>query len=180
LSTSANPNAAAADQFVRLLTLNERRVYAYILSLVPNWTDADDILQETNVRLLNEFATKYVPGTDFGAWACTVAKFQVLTYRKKKGRERVQFTDAFLDVVADEMVKDDDSSTRHRALAGCVDEMTPLHRDMLRAYYEPGASGGAVAARFKRSIEALYKTFSRIRRALHDCVEKKLKAGAGL
>jgi RNA polymerase sigma-70 factor (ECF subfamily) len=168
------------DQFVRLLTLNERRVYAYILSMVPNWSDADDILQETNVRLLNEF-DKYVPGTDFGAWACTVAKFQVLTHRKKRARDRVRFTDAFLDVVADEIAREDDTAPRHRALSHCVEEMTPAHRDMLRAYYEPGATGAAVAARFKRSIDALYKTLSRVRRALHECVERRLKTGgAGL
>lgn len=39
------------EEFVRLLTQHQRRVYAYILGIVPNWNDADEILQETNIRL---------------------------------------------------------------------------------------------------------------------------------
>jgi len=166
---------ADAAHFVRLLTLHERRVYAFILSLIPNWADADEVLQETNVRLWNEF-DKFVPGTDFGAWACAVARYQVMTFRKKRGREKVQFTDDFLDVVAREPQADDASAARHQALAGCVDELNPNHREILRAFYEPGAAGAEVAARFNRSLDALYKALSRIRRLLHDCVTRKMKA----
>jgi RNA polymerase sigma-70 factor (ECF subfamily) len=164
-----------AAQFVRLLTLSERRVYAFILSLVPNWADADEILQETNVRLWNEFE-KFTPGTDFGAWACTIARYQVLTFRKRRSRERVQFTDEFLDVVAREAQADDDTAARHHALARCVDDLTPQHRDLLKAFYEPGAAGAEVAARFNRSLDALYKALSRVRRLLHDCVVRRMKA----
>lgn len=173
-----HPPMADAAQFVRLLTLHERRVYAFILSLIPNWADADEVLQETNVRLWNEF-DKFVPGSDFGAWACAVARYQVLTFRKKRGREKVQFTDEFLDVVARESQADDDSAARHQALAGCVDELNPNHREILRAFYEPGAAGAEVAERFNRSLDALYKALSRIRRLLHDCVTRKMKAQVG-
>jgi RNA polymerase sigma-70 factor (ECF subfamily) len=164
-----------ASALVRVLTQNERRVYAFILSLVPNWSDADEILQETNVRLWNEFE-RFQPGTDFGAWACAVAKFQVLTHRKRAAREKVKFTGEFIDVVAHAMAEADDSSAeRHRALQACVEELNPTNREMLRAYYRHGAVGAQVAAAFGRSIDALYKSLSRIRRALLTCVEMKLK-----
>src|SRR5689334_17416818 len=93
--------------FVRLLTQHERRVYAFILSLVPSWHDADEILQETNVRLWTEFE-RFEPGSDFCAWACAIAKYQVLTHRKQQARQRVRFTDEFLDVVAEEMAAEAD------------------------------------------------------------------------
>jgi RNA polymerase sigma-70 factor (ECF subfamily) len=173
----ANPRADAT-QFVRLLTLHERRVYAFILSMVTNWADADEILQETNVRLWNEF-DKFTPGSDFGAWACTVARYQVMTFRKKQSRDRLQFTDEFIDAVARESQADDDTAARHQALARCTDELSPTHRDLLRAFYEPGASGEAVAARFNRTVDALYKALSRIRRLLHDCVVRRMKAQVG-
>ena len=67
-------------QFIRLMTRHERLVYGYILSLVPNWADADEILQETNIRLWEEFE-KFETGTNFAAWAVRVAHFQVLTWR---------------------------------------------------------------------------------------------------
>ena len=77
-------------QFVRLMTKHERLVYGYILSLVPNWADADEILQETNIRLWEEF-DKFVLGTNFAAWALRVAHFQVLTWRKRVSRSRLVF-----------------------------------------------------------------------------------------
>ena len=163
-----------ATRFVRLLTRNERRVYAFILSLVPNWADADEILQETNVRLWNEFP-KFDPDSDFLAWACTVAKFQVLTHRKRLARQKVQFTDAFLDVVAEEMTREaDETAARYQALQGCIDALSETNREMLKAYYRHGAAGAQVAAAFGRSLDALYKSLSRIRRTLHACVESKL------
>ena len=81
---------ARTREFVQLLTQNERRLYAYILSLVPRWADADDILQETNLRLWEEF-DKYLRNTDFASWAMRVAFFQVLTFRKRHGRDRSPF-----------------------------------------------------------------------------------------
>ena len=171
----SKPPPRDTASFVRLLTQNERRVYAFILSLVPNWSDADEILQETNVRLWNEFE-RFRPGTDFGAWACAVAKFQVLTHRKRAAREKVKFTGDFIDVVAHAMAETDgDAAERHRALQRCVEELSPTNREMLRAYYRHGAVGAQVAAAFGRSIDALYKSLSRIRRALLACVEMKLK-----
>ena len=58
-------------EFLRLLLQHERRIRAYILALVPNWADADDLYQETTVRLWEQFAD-YNPEKEFGAWACTV------------------------------------------------------------------------------------------------------------
>ena len=46
----------ASDDFVALLTKHQRRLHAYIFSLVWNPADADDILQETNLVLLKKVA----------------------------------------------------------------------------------------------------------------------------
>lgn len=61
-------------EFLRLLSQHERRVKSFILALVPNWADADDLYQETTVRLWEQFAD-YDPDQEFGAWACTIAYY---------------------------------------------------------------------------------------------------------
>lgn len=163
------------DQFVRLLTQNERRVYAFILSLVPNWADADEILQETNVRLWQDFE-KYEPGTDFAAWACTVAKFQIMTYRKKRAREQVQFSNEFIEKVAAEaaatMAVTDE---RRDALNDCILKLSDKNQSLLRACYSPGSKIKDVAAQFGRSVDAVYKALSRVRQFLHICIDKSLE-----
>ena len=79
------------DAFVRLLGQNQRRIFLYVMSLVPNWNDAEEIIQETNLVLWREFA-RFELGTNFTAWACKVALHQVLAWRKrvKRNRPRVQ------------------------------------------------------------------------------------------
>jgi RNA polymerase sigma-70 factor (ECF subfamily) len=54
-------------EFIRLLTANQSRIYAYIVSLVPNFNDADDIMQETTTMMW-ERKEDFESGTDFVAW----------------------------------------------------------------------------------------------------------------
>jgi len=48
---SANPR-----EFIRLLMENERRIYAYIRTLIGNNADAEDVLQETSITLWDKFS----------------------------------------------------------------------------------------------------------------------------
>jgi len=143
--------------------------------MISNWADADEILQETNVRLWNE-RSKFARGTDFGAWACTIAHFEILNYRNRLKRDRVLFTDQFLDVVASEM-ENDDTAARYGALEKCIEKLSATNAQMLRAFYQPGAVGKDVAVQFARSVEALYKAMSRIRKVLHDCIQRQIYEG---
>ena len=56
----------------RLLAQYEPRLRGFILTLCPNWADAEDIAQEVKLRLWEQF-DEYDPARDFGAWACTIA-----------------------------------------------------------------------------------------------------------
>ena len=66
-----------SNEFVSLLTASQRRLYAFICTLVIDRTDADEVLQETNLALWEQ-AERFEAGTDFVAWACRVAHYKVL------------------------------------------------------------------------------------------------------
>ena len=164
-------------EFVRLLTRNERQVYAYLLSLVPNWADADEILQETNIRLWDQF-DQFNPETDFGAWARSVAHYQVLTFRKRVSRERMRFSQEFVDAVQAQYDASQSESTddeRRDALADCIEKLSLGQQEMLRATYSQEHSIKDVAERLERPVSAVYKALSRIRRALYECVSNSLR-----
>ena len=55
-------------EFVRLLGAHEQGLSGYIISLVPNWADADEIAQETKLRLWEQFE-QFDRTKDFGTWA---------------------------------------------------------------------------------------------------------------
>jgi len=154
-------------------------VYGYILSVVPNWADADEILQETNIRLWEEFE-KFRPGSNFAAWALRVAHFQILTWRKKVSRSRLVFDQRVIDVLAAEPCwEDDEFEARGQALAECVTELPPRSRELLRNFYVNGAKAKDVAAELNRTPAAIYKSLERLRVALHACIRRKLDVSSG-
>jgi RNA polymerase sigma-70 factor (ECF subfamily) len=164
----------ARRQFIRLMTRHERLVYGYILSLVPNWADADEILQETNIRLWEEF-DKFVLGTNFAAWAVRVAHFQVLTWRKRVSRSKLVFDQRVIDALAEEPYWTDDLfEARQQALGDCVSELPPHSRELLRSCYADGTKIKDVASQLERTPASVYKALERIRVALHSCIERKV------
>jgi RNA polymerase sigma-70 factor (ECF subfamily) len=162
------------DRFVRLLTQHERRIYAYILSLVPRWADADEIQQETNVRLWEQFS-EFDPSADFGAWACTIAHYQVLTFRKRAQREKRHFSEHFLELVRQESQSQaDELADRLAAMESCLDKLLPNQRNLLKQVYNGKTTIKQIAQSLGRPIAGTYKTLARIREILHECIDRQL------
>jgi RNA polymerase sigma-70 factor (ECF subfamily) len=176
-SESRQPSASdrTTVDFLRLLSQHERRMKAYILALVPNWADADDLYQETTVRLWEQFPG-YDPKQEFGAWACTIAYYMVLAHRKKSNREKGRFSQAFAEAVAEEVAAtSQEADLRYHALQRCLRKLSERNRDLIRHCYSGTNTLKAVAEQMGRNVNALYKALSRIRHALHECIEKKLQ-----
>jgi RNA polymerase sigma-70 factor (ECF subfamily) len=162
------------DEFVRLLTEHDRGVWLYILSIVPNWADAEEIHQETNVKLWQEFG-KFTPGSNFAAWARTIARFEVLSFRERRQRDWLYLSEQFLDLVdGDVEAVVDRGKTRQDVLADCVDELSPFNRELVRLHYTVGCKIKEIAGKVGRTPEAVYKILQRTRLELRQCVDRKV------
>ena len=82
-----------------MLTSHQSRIYAYILSLVFDPDQAEDVLQQTNAVLWQKEA-EFVIGTNFVAWSFRIAYFQVMAHRKTLHRDRLVFDDELIRSVA--------------------------------------------------------------------------------
>jgi RNA polymerase sigma-70 factor (ECF subfamily) len=173
---AAGQRPAKGRSFLRLFLRNERRVYAYILTLVPNRADADDILQEASLVMWDKFDDRHPPD-DFAAWGCRIAYFKVLDFYKKGRRARVRFSQAMLERVAETAVEQAAAlqlDERRDALAGCLEKLPPRDQDLLARRFAPGATTQSAAAAVGRSVDAVYKALAKIRQALFDCVTRTL------
>jgi RNA polymerase sigma-70 factor (ECF subfamily) len=162
--------------FLRLFLQNERRLYAYILTLLPHRADADDILQEASLVMWDKFDENNPPG-DFAAWGCRIAYFKVLDFVKKNQRSRIRFSQAMLERVAETALEQAATlqlDERRAALTGCVEKLSPRDRDLLVLRFADGATTQSTAVQAGRSVEAVYKALSKIRQALFDCVTRAL------
>lgn len=164
------------ERFVRTLTRYESRVWAFIRSLVVSRADAEDILQETNATLwkkIDEFAEV----ENFVAWACAVARIEVLRYYQKQKRDRLQFSENFLQTVAEQVTtRRDELDDRVCALESCIEKLLPQDRGLIRQRYVDELSVETLSTMVGRSVEAVYKRLSRIRRALFVCIEKAVSS----
>ncbi len=162
------------DAFLRLFTEHQRTITLYLTSLLPTQQDVDDVFQETSLVLWREFG-KFEAGTNFGAWACTIAFNQVRAWRSRRKRESLVFSDAFLEAVSEELIGNATHyQNRLKALNGCIESLPEHHRELVRHRYESGASVEEIAVQANRSPVAIYRMLSRVREALHDCVTKRI------
>jgi RNA polymerase sigma-70 factor, ECF subfamily len=171
------PTNDRSQEFVRLLTEHDRDVLLYILSLVPNWADAEEIHQETNIKLWQEFA-KFRPQSGFVAWARTIARYEVLTFRERKQRHWQHMSQRFLSLVTAEVeAAADQGKARQAALVECVEELGSFHREVVRLHYTVRCKIKDIAHKLGRTPDAVYKAIQRTRLELRQCVERKLGEG---
>ena len=166
--------AERTKELVLLMTQNQRRIFSYIYTLVPDRHAAEDILQETSLVVCEKFGD-YTLGTDFVAWACQIAWWQVRASRKKYARSKVIFDDKVLEAVAHtaaELAPEQDA--RHEALARCLQKLATRDRELLLTRYESNVE--EAARRTGRSLVAAYKALARLRKLLHDCVTNQLSS----
>ncbi len=157
-----------------LMTQHQRRIFSYIYTLVPDRHDANDLLQETSLVICEKFH-EFSPGTDFVAWACQVAYWQIRRARQKFARSKVVFDQGVMDAVAQTAAElRHELSERDEALAYCLGKLPARDREMVLTRYEPGCSVEHAARRSGRTLEAAYKALARIRKLLLDCVTNHL------
>jgi RNA polymerase sigma-70 factor, ECF subfamily len=102
------------DEFVLLLSKDGRWIFSYILMLVSNKTDAEEVFQETSVTLWQK-SDEFAPGSSFRAWATQVAHYKVLHYRARKKNSPLLLDDTVLEAV-------------HGTAANMTDRLDDLHR----------------------------------------------------
>ena len=169
---SDSPTALTDEEFLRLFLTHQRRLYAYILMLLPRPADADDVFQQTSITLWGRRA-QFQPGTSFSAWSSRVAYNTVLNFRAKLARERVRFDDDLLTRIASRAERlAPELDARRAALHDCLAKLPPNDRELLERRYAPGVTIKALAGAIGRPVEGLYKALRRIHDALTDCVDR--------
>lgn len=171
-----NRSDAQQCKFVRLLAEHERQLSAYVHTLVPMWQDAEDILQNTKLRLWEQFDS-FRPDSDFGAWAIAISNYMVRTHRKKVQRQRVSFSDDLLEKIAlyASAITAPRQDDRASALVECVRSLSDASRWLLRRFCTDSRTLKDIADELGQKPSATRMSLLRIRRILFECVQKRLR-----
>jgi RNA polymerase sigma-70 factor (ECF subfamily) len=163
-----------ADEFIHLLLQHKSQLLGYIFCMVRNLTDAEDVFQQMSLTLWDKFGD-FVPGTSFVAWAKVVARNKALTFLRSQRRERARFSDDVVDLLADrELWSPDAVEERIAALVQCRQKLSKVDQALLSDCYGTANAFRDVAERLGRSVDSVYSSLSRIRRALYDCIQRTI------
>lgn len=161
--------------FVAQVTRYQSALRAYIISLMPGLDGVSDVLQETNLVLWKKRKT-FKPGTNFRAWACAIARFEVIAHRRKLLRQGVSMLDEELaEQLADHCETDpEEADERLIALECCLERLGDKERNLIEHRYASHASLSEYAAQCQRPVGSLRVTLFRIRAALKKCINSHL------
>lgn len=177
-SESGSSDQARYESFVRLFTRNEPALRAFTRSLLPSWDDVDEVMQNTGVvlwRKFSDFEPEADPANEFFRWACVVARFEVLAWRRDKARDRHVFDEDLVEMLALEAEeKHETLRDERKALEKCLAKLPENLRKIVVAAYEPGVRLNEVARDLGKSATAFYKKLNRTRALLLDCIREEV------
>lgn len=155
-----------------------RQLFGYVYTLVRNYTDAEDVLQQTSIVLWRKF-DEYQPNTNFFSWACSTARFEAMKFLRHDRRYRAHFSEAFQLRLAAAMANLQPEIVTARALAleDCVQELPENQRGLLLQCFGGMKSVAAVAQETGRSTHSIYSSLRNIRGKLLDCIDRSVFHG---
>ncbi len=170
--------ADPSENFTRLLLESEPVMMRSILVMVPNRSDARDILQETAVALWRQFES-YDPEKPFLNWAMGFARIETRRFLSRESR-RAQLSEKAVEVLEQEMERDSEGESGWAAaiekhLSTCMQKLGAKQRQLIHGYYHEGRSPKWLAEHGGRSVEAVYKAIQRGRQDLHACIHTQTR-----
>jgi RNA polymerase sigma-70 factor (ECF subfamily) len=167
------------ESFVRLFSSCENELFRYVMMLLPNKSDASDVMQETAAALWEKF-DEYRQGEPFFRWACSFAYYEVLKARAKHKPGRLQFSEQVVEMLAVEWPKQQGlADSRREALSRCLQRLSADHRRLVELRYGQAVTINEVARQTNRQVNTLYKTLERIRHQLMKCINAAVAGEMG-
>src|SRR5438477_986618 len=148
---------AAQQQFLSLFLRSEREIFRYVAALVPNITDAEDIVQQTAIALWEKFDA-YDPAKPFTPWGCRFA-----LNKARQWIERRQRWQALLEGgLAEEIMQRREAlrpelEVRLKHLESCLGKLPADQRSLVEGYYYHRTDIELLSERSGRTVAAAYK-----------------------
>ena len=164
---------SATEEVQLLFVRHENSIRAFVRALQPSLADADDVLQETFLTVSRKAST-FVLGTNFVAWACSIARLKVLENFRQKKRSNLLSETAISALAADAPTADS-LTEREDALEKCLGKLAPKARDLLWRRYSRRQSSDEMAEAAGMTSIAVRVALSKARATLRDCIHSQTK-----
>jgi RNA polymerase sigma-70 factor (ECF subfamily) len=162
-----------SEQLARLWTESQPVVAAYILAIIPDFHQAEDVLQQVAVVLVREYE-RFDSSKPFLPWALGIARNCALKSRRDVARRSKHvLSDAVLDGIQAAFEEHDDSLLAMRKfLRYCLNKQPRKVLELLQWRYAQDLSPTDVAAQMGITAGAVRAMLHRARQALRRCIRR--------
>ena len=160
----------------RLWTQAQPKVSAFVTSVVRDFRDRDDLLQDIAVAVFESF-DNYDPKRPFNLWAMGVARNQFRLYLRRRQRDLNVFDPETVSTLESAFATLPEEDTRELDfLQECLRKLEPRGRKLCELRYRENLKPAAISETLKLPGTAVRKALQRIREQLRSCIELKAAA----
>ncbi|MFC1671550.1 sigma-70 family RNA polymerase sigma factor [Planctomycetota bacterium] len=165
------------DKFYLKITKHRSSIMAVIVAMVRDFGAAEDVFQDTVVQILAS-AERFDDARDFLPWANGIARNIVRRHFKKLRRAMTPMEQAdleYLGSVMDDAPPADTVDEERAALRYCMQRVNTRNKKLLNLRYGENLKGKALADSVGLKELSVRGILKRIRDALRDCIERRVK-----
>lgn len=151
------------------------RLYNFLLILVHNQSDAEDLLQETAAIMWEQF-DQFQEGTNFGAWAVSIARIKALEFLRQNKKSRMIFKETYYDLISNQAQQATENlADRIQMVKYCLEKLPEKDRKLLSMRYRKNITLKRISQITGRSSSGICQSFARIIAMLRSCMTKRLE-----
>jgi RNA polymerase sigma-70 factor (ECF subfamily) len=185
--TSPLPTTDPTARVVKDLLQHRDTLFAFLLTLTRSHDLAEELFQELGVAVLAE-AQRGICPEQFLPWARTIARHRVADFFRARNRragveQAFDPTDEAMQQVVDQAFAENpleaiEGRERVRVLTECLGRLGSRARQIVDGFYRDREPIADIAGRIGWTPNAVKVALAKTRRALADCVERKLDTGS--
>jgi RNA polymerase sigma-70 factor (ECF subfamily) len=165
------------EEIAVLWTNAQPAVSAFVLSIVPRFQDADDILQQVAVAVIKNYG-KYDRDRPFVAWAIGIAKNEILMHHRENSQSKLIFGTKAIQTISEVYGKESARfDEMQKALDICIKKLKGRSRRILEMRYISELSMSRITQKLGMTPGAVHTLFHRIRLTLRDCINRRMSFG---
>jgi len=156
----------------RLIATHQATIWRYLRALGCDPAEADDLTQETFLRVLRQKFTEVHPAAT-AAYLRKTAYHLFITARRQLGRSPALDEMDVVELAWSRWVGEGDSEALLESLRECLDELTPRARQALEMRFRDDCSRARIAETLKLTEDGAKNLMQRAKQQLRSCIDAK-------
>jgi RNA polymerase sigma-70 factor (ECF subfamily) len=160
------------DNFNYFLKDIQPNLLRFIRSICYHKQDSEDILQKTNIILINN-KLNYDPSKCLRAWSFEIARYQILAHRTRLARSKVIFNSEMIsNVLSEEEEKEYPLEKRKKVLFAQINNLSPALKKIAILRFKDNLSYEDICKKTNKSQGYVCATISRAKEKLSNQIRE--------